>query len=446
MRRLVAGVAVATMLGLSAVPAQAAVVAPGPPGSPEWWFAKWNVPTLWAEGADGHGILIGEIDTGVSPLPELAGKLLPGTDLGPDGGNGQTDHDVAGFGHGTAMASIMVGSVGPFDIEGLAPQAKVLPIAIPLQGTDDAQPDDDLSTAVRYAVDHGAKIINLSVGASRNPNEDPQPCPSDEQLAVAYAISKGAIVVSAAGNDGANGNPVEEPGVCIGVISVAAVDSTLTVASFSSHRPYVTVNAPGVNVPSLGRIVGTGYTGEGTSQAAALTSASLALIWSKRPHLTNQQVVALLMSTLDDRHTPHDPSYGYGFIDPGNAVSAPVPTEPSAVLTAAAPYIALERAVDAHPAHGPGGVSVAPTAPGTFAVGSQPSRLTSSVIEWGVLALLGLVATILLVVRRPRRSGRHTAAPGDAALYQPMSEPLPPAPPSEPPPSYPVEGADHPTQ
>ena len=283
------GVILALCAGLGLVAPGSAAAAPGPSQAPEWWFDAWNVPALWAAGARGQGVIIAEIDTGVNAaLPELAGKILPGKDFGDAGGDGRTDRDQEPFGHGTAMASIMVARPTLLDITGLAPDAQVLPIAVPIQGTSDASAIDHVPDAIRWAVDHHAKVISMSLGGRRDPVEDSVPCPSDEQSAIDYAVARGAIVVAAGGNSGQIGSPVEDPGVCLGVVSVGAVDSHGMVAPFSSRHPYLTLVAPGVGIASLGRVPGAAYLGDGTSQATAITSAALALVWSKYPSLTGR--------------------------------------------------------------------------------------------------------------------------------------------------------------
>lgn len=418
-RRVAGCLAVVGVLALMLLPVTPASATPGPPDAPEWWFDSWDVPGLWALGANGHGITIAEVDSGVSgTVPQLSASLLPGTDFGPTGGNGQIDHEISTFGHGTAMASIMVASPGPFGIEGIAPDAKLLPIAVPLLGTDDAQDNDHLADAIRYAADHGANIINLSVGGPRDPSEDPDPCPADEQAAIAYAAAKGAILVASSGNDGTSGDPVEEPGVCVGVVAVGAISSSGQVASFSSRHPYVTVVAPGVDIPSLGRIPGEAFTGEGTSQATAITSAALALIWSKFPTSTNRQILARLLATLDNPHRPADPAYGYGAIDPERAIETDVPVNAAEpVISALAPYIAVQQA-DALHLTPPAAAVLAPNPPGTFSRAAPPGRLRTPVVLWAGVALAGLIALVALVplVRSDLRARRRAAWQYDIAL------------------------------
>jgi subtilisin family serine protease len=422
-RALLVGLTALLLFGLTATPALAT---PGPSDHPEWWFDAWNVPGLWAEGARGQGILIGEIDTGVNAsLPELAGNVQSGTDFGSFGGDGRTDRDTDDFGHGTAMASLMVAHDGEDNILGIAPDARILPIAVPITGTTDDAGDDAsdlLLQAIRWAADHGAKIISMSLGAPRDPGIS-RSCPAKQQSTIDYALAKGAIVVASGGNSGDAGSPVEEPSVCLGVVSVGAADSSGTVPVWSSKHPYLTVSAPGVNVPSIGQIPGEAFFGDGTSQAAAITSGGLAVIWSKYPQLTARQVVARLLATVDGKQTTRDAAVGYGRINIGAAVNNTVPADaPNPVFASADPFVAQDAAVKA----APGAPLVRPASartklPGDFAVAPLPGPLLSGPGLVGlVLAALGLVCLVLLVVGAVRRR-RAVAAPVD---FDPPTVPL----------------------
>jgi subtilisin family serine protease len=409
---------------LVVVIAQPAFAAPGPPDAPEWWFDSWHVPALWSGGARGQGVTIAEIDTGVNAaLPELAGQIVSGKDFGVAGGDGRTDHAINMFGHGTAMASIMVARPGLLGITGLAPSAKVLPVAIPLSGTNDAPADggDHLADAIRWSVDHGARILSMSLGGSRNPAQNSVPCPPDEQEAINYAIGKGAIVVAAAGNDGRKGSPVEEPGVCLGVVSVGAVDSKGRVAGFSSRHRYLTVSAPGVNVPSLSRVAGQAFAGDGTSQATAITSAALALIWSRYPTLNGRQVVTRLLATLDRHSQTRDPAYGYGIVNPARAINGLVPSNaPNPVYAALDPFIAAS-AYHAKPLPLPAPVALSKSPPGAFSVGKTESLWSSRVWVGLAVGLIGAVALTVLSFVGIRRSRRFAAMPPDAWRPRPAA-------------------------
>ena len=407
---------------LALVIAQPAFAAPGPPDAPEWWFDSWQVQSLWNGGARGQGITIAEIDTGVNAnLPELSGQILQGKDFGTGGGDGRTDHAVDPFGHGTAMASIMVAKPGLLGITGLAPRAKVLPVAVPLRGTNDGPTNrgDHLANAIRWSADHGAKILSMSLGGTRSPSQNSVPCPADEQAAITYAIGKGAIVVAAAGNDGLKGSPVEEPGVCLGVVSVGAVDSKGRVAGFSSRHKYLTVTAPGVNVPTLGRVPGNAFAGDGTSQATAVTSAAIALIWSRFPTLSGRHIVARMLATLDHRTDTRDPAYGYGMVNPLRAIRATVPSNaPNPVYEALDPFIAASAYQPKRLAVPAAAATTAP--PGAFAVGGMASSWSSRVWAGIAVGVLGALALTILTVLGTRRSRRFAAMPPDVWRSRPV--------------------------
>lgn len=410
---------------LTLVPAPVASAA-GPPGAREWWFDEWDVTALWDDGARGQGVTIAEIDTGVNAeLPELAGKILPGRDFGDPTLDGRFDHDLDEFGHGTAMASIMVAEPGTADITGLAPDARILPIAVPLVGTDTAEVGGrSLGPAIRWAVDNGGQIVSMSLGYDRDPTVDAVPCTLDEQAAITYAISKGAIVVAGSGNAGEEGSPVAAPGVCIGVVTVGAVDVADEVAPFSSRHPYLTVTAPGVRIPTLSRVPGEAYIGDGTSQATAVVSASLALIWSAYPSLTNHQVVGRLLATLDPPVSTGvpDPAYGYGIVDAGAAIRTEVPVEaPNPLLDAISPFLeraAAEQEVTLAP---PTAVTPVGSGPGEVVVGARPSPLTASVLGGAGLAAVGLLTLVSLttvgLMHRRRYVPVTPAPPRDDHVY-----------------------------
>lgn len=368
MRRIVAGLAAAAAVGVAVQPALAT---PGPTDAPEYWFDTWHVESLWQRSARGEGITIAEIDTGVNAqLPELRGRVLDGKDFGARG-DGQIDRQVDTFGHGTAMASIMVARPGLLGITGLAPGARILPIAVPLGGTTTQDQPDKVPQAIRYAADHGAQIISMSVGGARSPDVDAEPCSDDEQTAIYHALRKGALVIASVGNTGPTDNRIEDPGVCLGVISVGAVDANGQVASFSAREPYLSLVAPGVNVPSLGRVAGQAFAGEGTSQATALTSAAAALVWSAHPELDARGVAGRILATLDRPHRSPDRAYGYGLLNAYRAVTADVPADaPNPVFDAVEPYLArlsaLHRAPPRPPAAGSHTLPV-----GQYGVGSR---------------------------------------------------------------------------
>jgi hypothetical protein len=312
------------------------------------------------------------------------------------------------------MASIMVARPGLLDITGLAPKAKILPIAVPLSGTTDGHRPDRLSDAIRYAADHHAKVISMSLGGRRTPNVDSQPCSDDEQAAVYYALHKGSLVIASVGNTGPRKNIVEDPAVCLGVISVGAIDASGTVADFSSRQPFLTLVAPGVSVPSLSRVSGEAYSGDGTSQATALTSAAAALVWSKYPKLDPRGVATRLLATLDDRRTTPSNAYGYGRLDAYRAVTATVAAgSPNPVFDAVAPFMARAAAIAATVPATPPAAAKPVGSTGSYEVGSAP-RLTREVrvgIGLATGGLLGLLLALVVGWRGRRRRRAVVSAP-----------------------------------
>jgi serine protease len=249
----------------------------------------------------GSGVVIGLVDTGVNANePLLAGKVLPGKEF-PDLGAGSSD----AIGHGTTMALL---------INEVAPDARILPARL-----DGAA--DDANAAIRWVVDHGATVVNLSLGAGGHTAVyDP---------GIRYAWEHGAIVVAAGDTQEDDGvtSPADRPDV----LAVSAVDATGTFrGDVSVSGPAVALSAPGTDLVT-GRRGETGPT-SGTSQAAAIVSGVAALVRSRFPADTPDQVSARLTSTADDRGPPgRDPRYGFGIVDPPGALTAPDPsrTDPS---------------------------------------------------------------------------------------------------------------------
>jgi subtilisin family serine protease len=409
---------IAVVLALLAVPIQPAAATPGGPYAPEYYFDQWHVPSLWRDGARGAGITIAEIDTGVdAQLGVFDGRVLPGIDFGRLGGDGRVDRDKNAYGHGTSMASIMVGRPGQFGIEGLAPDAKVLPVAIPLAGTTDASDNDRLAAAIRWSADHGAKIISMSLGGVRRPAKNPTACPAGEQQAIYHALRMGAVLFAASGNRGDGDDAVEEPSVCLGVVSVGAVDSAGQVAAFSSRQNYLTMTAPGAQIASIGH-AGSPYAGSGTSQATALASAAAALVWSEFPDLTGTQLVARLLATADRAGEGHSSAYGYGTINPYRAVHATVPANaPDPVFADARPFLLRSAESAAPPPAAPAAMQRLDNPPGTFSVGSAPRLPAPHVVGGLVLAVSGLALLLALVAGGllTRRRRRLAHVPSHAA-------------------------------
>ncbi|MFE4397309.1 MULTISPECIES: S8 family serine peptidase [Streptomycetaceae] len=381
--------------------------------------------------------------------PDLVGQLLPGRDFSESpGGVGSY-----GDGHGTAMASLIAGSgkaSGGTGAYGLAPAAKILPLKIN-NGSVGAVVSADflgqIGQAVTYAVEQGAKVINISQGISAVTAS-----PVDvEKLSktLVWARAKGVLVFSSVGNSYQSGNLLEYPSGLPNVVGVGAIDRNATVTSESQQGSQVILSAPGVDIVEA-CTGNTGYCkGHGTSDSSALASASAALIWSVHKDWTANQVLRVLINTAGK---PNDGSnrnniIGYGVVrprialtdpgDPGPADVSPVPGDaatPSAVSSPSASAPAPAPAVPSPTDVAVGAPSVQPKA--------EASSGSSSVlpIVAGVVAGLVLVAGVVIAVVRRRKS----AAQPEAAQVPPVpsQQPMgavPPAPSSYQPPVPPED-------
>jgi type VII secretion-associated serine protease mycosin len=370
--------------------------------SQQWYLDAMHAEEMW-QTSTGKGITVAVIDTGVDPdNPDLKGQVLGGKDLAPASraGDEHTDYD----GHGTGMAGLIAGT-GAYDggkgAFGLAPGVKILPVRMPGQYDDNPFSGPSyVSKAIRYAVDSGAQVINISSGSTVH---SPQ-----LTAAVKYALDHGSLIFAGVGNDGDKGNPVEYPAATPGVVGVAAVGKNLQRASFSQYGPQVDIAAPGVDmVHACGGKTGLCKT-DGTSDATAIASASAALVWSAHPSWTNNQVLRVLLDTLGaptDGAKRND-SIGYGIVrprialqdpgDPGPADVYPLPDSPAAASASPSPSTTVsgDSAVVAK-----GGNAAARASSGN---GGSHALLWSAVGVGAAVLVGGVVAAV--AVGRRRRS------------------------------------------
>ncbi|MFJ8362512.1 type VII secretion-associated serine protease mycosin [Streptomyces sp. NPDC093984] len=291
----------------------------------EWALDALHIHQAW-QTTKGKGITVAVLDTGVDEThPDLVGNVLPAKDLV---GFGARRGDPAWAVHGTAMAGIIAGHGHGIDdsdgVVGVAPEAKILPVRVILEDGDPARTKarntrgNALAEGIRWAADHGADVINLSLGDDSS-SAHPE---AAEDEAIQYALKKGTVVVASAGNGGELGDHTSYPAAYPGVIAATAVDSDGTRASFSTRRWYATVSAPGVDVV-IAEPDRKYYEGWGTSAASAFVSGAVALIRAAHPGLSPAQIKRLLEKTARNPPTGgRDDSRGFGFIDPAAAIKA----------------------------------------------------------------------------------------------------------------------------
>jgi subtilisin family serine protease len=251
------------------------------------------------------GVEIAVIDTGADvSVPEIAAKTSGAYDVR----TGTSDVRDAN-GHGTFVTSIVAAYGG---------EARLL--VIKAGSSSGAFTDDTESAAIRYAVAHGARIINLSIGGPSTSKT--------ERAAMRYAVAHGVLVVTAAGNDHGMGNPVEYPAALLQPVGsngaggsglVVAASEQRARAGFSGSGSWISLAAPGVGIYGAFGHGRYGH-GSGTSFAAAEVSGAAALVWAANPLLTARRVARILEETASG-HGAWTPDLGYGIVDAAAAVA-----------------------------------------------------------------------------------------------------------------------------
>ncbi len=274
-------------------------------GTPD---ADIDAPEAWEITTGTDDIIIAIVDTGVDlNHPDLNAKIVAGYDFVNNDNNAQDDH-----GHGTHVAGIAAAETNnATGVAGVSWGAKIMPVKVLDRygyGTY-----ADVAEGILWAAEHGAKVINLSLGGSSPSNT------LRNAVRTAYD-DYGCIIAAAAGNG--YGNGVDYPAVYTRTIAVAATDDDDLWASFSDYGPEVDVAAPGVDVYSTYAIDSYGYL-DGTSMATPHVAGLAALVWSVNPNLTNDEVRGIIEDSADDLGTlGRDDYFGEGRINAYQALSA----------------------------------------------------------------------------------------------------------------------------
>ena len=287
---------------------QAADVIPNDPGwNLQYGLVAIRAPQGWELSTGTSSVTIAILDSGVDlGHPDLAGKVAAGYDFVNSDNTPQDD-----FGHGTHVAGIAAaqGNNG-LGVAGVSWGAQIMPVKVLNHFGSGSYAN--VAAGIVWAVDHGAQVINLSLGGA---------LPSlTLESAVLYAYHKGALLVAASGNGGSA--QVLYPARYPQVLAVGATNFTNQPASFSNYGPEVDVAAPGENIYSLG--IGGTFIESGTSMSAPYVSGLAAILFS---FISDAGKVrgAIESSALDVGPIGYDLYSGAGLIQMDSAIALVLP-------------------------------------------------------------------------------------------------------------------------
>lgn len=404
----------------------------------EYWLAESGITKAW-QVSKGAGVKVAVIDSGVDAShPDLKGAVVGGYDASgsgdPDGQKsigGKPEHGtlvatmLAGRGHqpadATASPSPNAAGTGPDGIVGVAPEAQILSVSTWLGSANPAgkTDQDQIPEAVRWAVDSGAKVINISLGSTT-----PQ-WPQSWDAAFLYAEQKDVVIVAAAGNRVGGNIQVGAPATIPGVLTVAGLDRKGAASIDSSSQGIsIGVAAPAENL--LGGLPGGGYAEwAGTSGATPIVAGVAALIRSKWPDMSAKQVINRIVSTAKDAGAPgKDPLYGFGVLNAEAALKDPVPETVSNPLGSISEWIRVHRRGNlASPLPVPTSdlPSAVPTLPeATVPAAEPPSQrdiaLGAAVVIGFSALFVAIIAAAVIQLRRAARNPRLAAEEPDTGV------------------------------
>lgn len=294
-----------------------------PVRSSEYWLDEYGITDAW-DTTKGKGATIAVIDTGIAEGPkELDGAVAGGTDVSGSGSSdGRSPVGALDRNHGTLVGSIAAarGTGKGKGFVGVAPQADLLSISVGFGASAAVPFVDQVPDAIRWAVDNGADVINMSWTTNT--------LSWDESWddAFLYAFEHDVVLVVAAGNRGSGTESVGAPATIPGVLVVGGVDRKQKISREASTRG-ITI---GVTAPSE-ELLGVGPDGtlmewNGTSGAAPIVAGIAALIRSAHPDLDANDVINRIVKTTTqpDGVSVPDTEYGYGLVDAAKAVDADV--------------------------------------------------------------------------------------------------------------------------
>jgi subtilisin family serine protease len=385
----------------------------------EWWLTSLHVTQAWPS-TQGSGVTVAVLGTGVAAShPDLAGSVITGPDYT---GSGRTPGDAYWGINGTGVAGLVAGhGHGSGDAAGLigvAPAAKILSVRVNLEFNDPLNSDAAvarrlpaaIASGIRYAVDHGARVIDLPLdpgtfGLTGHGDPPAAGGSAAERAAVAFAVRQGVILVAPAGDDGQGSGVVNYPAAYPGVIAIGAVGRNGRLAAFSSRRTQVTLTAPGVDL--VAATPPGGYQQiSSTSTASGIVAGVAALIVSRFPQLSAAQVTQALTGSTrataaatpltagaEVAGSASAPGTGYGTVNAARAV------ELAAVLNSAG-----QVRQTATPTATPPKPLRAASAPHPANASSLAGSLVRDVVAVLAVLIVLLVGLLLLMNSRRRRA------------------------------------------
>src|SRR3989441_9421643 len=291
----------------------------------QWGLKSIGVPSAWDVTLGDKSVIVAVVDTGVWwTQPDIQANMWTNSVDGThgwdfvDGDSNPMDIDPSGTYHGTGVAGV-IGAITDNAVE-IAGTAQVSIMAVRALGSNGQGSSTDTAQAIIWAADHGAKVINLSLGT----NETPPVEPSEIHLAIDHEWSKGALIVAAAGN--ARVGTLDYPARLPEVVSVAAIDESGRPASFSNYGPGLDLSAPGSRIVTLSggnNQPNNVHYLQGTSFSAPFVSGVAGLLLSAEPGLTNVQLWNILnMTAVQPVGNGYNKDYGWGVVSARNAIAA----------------------------------------------------------------------------------------------------------------------------
>ncbi|MFD5277190.1 S8 family serine peptidase [Pseudarthrobacter sp. NPDC058362] len=388
----------------------------------QYWLKETGITEAWKV-SKGAGVKVAVIDSGVDAKhPDLKGAVSGGFDAS---GSGEADGQKsigAKPEHGTLVATILAGrghqpkdaspspvpktgAAGPDGMVGVAPEAEILSVSTWLGSPNPSgkSDQDQIPEAVRWAVDNGAKVINISLGSTT-----PQ-WPQSWDAAFLYAEQKDVVIVAAAGNRVGGNVQVGAPATIPGVLTVAGLDRK-GVASVDASSQGISIGVAAPAEDLIGGLPGGGYAEwEGTSGSAPMVAGVAALIRSKWPEMSAEQVINRIVATAKDAGpSGKDPLYGFGVLDAAAALKDDVPEVSANPLGSIAEWIRVHRRgnlstpVPLPTAEVPSAVPTLPeaTVPAVKAPSPRDSAVGAAVVIGFSVLFVAIIAAAAVQLRR----------------------------------------------